>query len=165
MNLNLADKLVTDFEAGRLSRRQLVARLMGLGAALATLDNTAQGQEPTGESSVSAEPTFKATGLHHIALDVVDIPRSSDFYQKHLGMSVVRGNDDALFMGAEREFFLTLFRAEKPGLDHYCYGIENYDVADAVAKLRAAGINPRETSGRVYFPDPDGITVQIASAR
>ncbi len=164
MNLNLADKLVTDFEAGKLSRRQLVARLMGLGAALASLENFshAQQSETAGKAN---EPTFRATGLHHIALDVTDIPRSRDFYEKHLGLRVTHGDDNALFMGADRNFFLTLFRAEKPALDHYCYGIDNYDVADAVVRLRQAGINPRQEGGRVYFPDPDGLTVQIAGER
>ena len=164
MNVNLADKLVTDFEAGKLSRRQLVARLMGLGAAIATLENSANAQAAEVEAK-SKTPTFRATGLDHIALDVVDIPRSRDFYEKHLGMRVVRGDDNALFMGGERDFYLTLFRAEKPALNHYCYGITDFDVASAVAKLRAAGINPRQTGGRVYFPDPDGFEVQIASGR
>jgi catechol 2,3-dioxygenase-like lactoylglutathione lyase family enzyme len=161
MNVNLAEKLVTDFEQGKLSRRQLAQRLIGLGAALATAE-IAYAQEKPAESSA---PLFKAKGLDHIALDVIDVPRSRDFYQKHLGMDVVRGDDNALFMGADREFFLTLFKADKPGLNHYCYGIEGFDTASAVAKLRDAGINPRETSGRVYFPDPDGIEVQIANAR
>jgi catechol 2,3-dioxygenase-like lactoylglutathione lyase family enzyme len=161
MNLDLGTKLLADFEAGHLSRRQLVARLMGLGAAMAAME-TSRAQESTSEKP---GPLFKAKGLHHIALDVTDVSRSRDFYAKHLGLDVVRGDDDAMFMGVDREFFLTLFKADKPGLNHYCYGIENYDVASAVAKLREAGINPRETSGRVYFSDPDGIEVQVASAR
>jgi catechol 2,3-dioxygenase-like lactoylglutathione lyase family enzyme len=161
MNTPLAEKLLADFEAGKLSRRQLVSRLMGLGAAMTMMEN-AHSQESTAEKT---EPLFKAKGLDHIALDVVDVPRSRDFYAKHLGLDVVRGDDNALFMGAGREFFLTLFKAEQPGLNHYCYGIENYEAAAAVAKLREAGINPRETQGRVYFPDPDGIEVQVASSR
>jgi catechol 2,3-dioxygenase-like lactoylglutathione lyase family enzyme len=163
MNVNLAEKLVTEFEQGKLSRRQLAQRLLGLGAALAMLETSALAQGS--DKTESNEPLFKAKGLDHIALDVVDVPRSRDFYQKYLGMDVVRGDDNALFMGGDREFFLTLFKAEKPGLNHYCYGIEDFDTASAVANLREAGINPRETSGRVYFPDPDGIEVQIANSR
>jgi catechol 2,3-dioxygenase-like lactoylglutathione lyase family enzyme len=161
MNIDLGAKLLADFEAGKLSRRQLVARLMGLGAALATMES-GRAQENLAEM---VGPLFNAQGLHHIALDVTDVPRSRDFYAKHLGLDVIRGDDDAMFMGADRQFFLTLFKADKAGLNHYCYGIENYDAASAVAKLRAAGINPRETSGRVYFRDPDGIEVQVASTR
>jgi len=67
-----------------------------------------------------------------------------------------------MFMGADRDFFLTLFRAENPGLHHYCYAIRNYNPEDAVQKLRDAGLRPRREGGRVYFPDPDDLTVQVA---
>jgi catechol 2,3-dioxygenase-like lactoylglutathione lyase family enzyme len=171
MQNNFTDTIVDDFENGRISRRQLVARLMGMGAAMATIPASALAQqrqteaaEPTGQGTAVATvetPTFQATGLDHIALDVVDVPRSRDFYAKHLGLRVVRGNDDALFMGADRDFFLTLFRAERPQLNHYCYAIRNFDADDAVQKLSEASLRPRREGNRVYFPDPDGLTVQV----
>ena len=166
MGADLGTKLLADYESGDISRRQLVSRLMGLGAALATLESVGRGQETTAEPETAVErPTFRAKGLDHIALDVTDVPRSRDFYMKHLGLRVIRGDERAMFLGADRDFFLTLFRAEKPALNHYCYGIENYNADEAAATLRAAGIEPRQTGGRVYFPDPDGFTVQVASAR
>ena len=93
MQALLADKFVEEFEHGRLTRRQLVTRLMGLGAAMAALDSNAgaaNGGRRAGDRSATAapaaEPTFRATGLDHIALDVADVPRSRDFYAKHLGL-------------------------------------------------------------------------------
>lgn len=166
MNTQFGAKLLADHEAGAISRRQLVTRLMGLGAALATLETTGRAQETEATPDTASErPTFRAKKLDHIALDVADVPRSRDFYMKHLGLRVIRGDERAMFLGAERDFFLTLFRAEKPALNHYCYGIDLYDPDTAVASLRAAGIEPRRTGGRIYFTDPDGLTVQIASAR
>jgi catechol 2,3-dioxygenase-like lactoylglutathione lyase family enzyme len=166
MNSDLGTKLLADYESGAISRRQLVSRLMGLGAALATLESVGRAQDTTAEPETPVErPTFQATGLHHIALDVTDVPRSRDFYMRHLGLRVIRGDDRAMFLGADRDFFLTLFRAETPALNHYCYGIENYNPDAAEASLRAAGLEPRRTGGRVYFPDPDGLTVQVAGGR
>ena len=105
-------------------------------------------------------PTFNAADLNHIALSVTDVQRSQKWYQKHLGLKPT-----------EREGFLTtgkgwlaLFQGEQPGLNHYCYSIANYDPAEAVARLKAAGLTPRREEGRVYFDDPDGIECQIASA-
>jgi len=168
------DKIVDDFERGRLSRRQLVASLVGLGAATANLNGAAcaqqvgegapqgQNQDANQQNEQNAdEPTFEATGLDHIALDVTDVARSRDFYAKHLGLRVIRGDDRALFMGAERDFFLTLFRAERPKMHHYCYSIRNYNADEAVQKLADAGLRPERTGNRVYFPDPDGLTVQV----
>ena len=49
-------------------------------------------------------------------------------------------------------------------MDHYCYSVKDYDVRDAERKLKAAGIEPRVRGGnRIYFEDPDGLTVQLAA--
>jgi catechol 2,3-dioxygenase-like lactoylglutathione lyase family enzyme len=165
MHDGLATKLVDEFQQGRLSRRQLATRLMGLGAALATFKAAAWGEESAdATNNGSGRATFQATGLDHIALDVTDVARSREFYQRHLGLRVIRGTgDDSSFLGADRDFFLTLFRADAPALNHYCYAIDNYDPGDAVERLNAAGLEPRRTGNRVYFPDPDGLTVQVAN--
>jgi catechol 2,3-dioxygenase-like lactoylglutathione lyase family enzyme len=154
-------QLVTDFEQGRLTRRQLAARLVGLGAAMATFPQIGSAQEP-GQGANPPKPTFQATGLDHIALDVTDLKRSNEFYEQHLGLRVIRGDENASFLGADRDFFLTLFRAEQPGLNHYCYAIDNYSADDAMERLASAKLRPRREGNRVYFPDPDGITVQVA---
>jgi lactoylglutathione lyase len=163
MQTELAENLIEDFERGRLSRRQLVARLMGLGAALATSGRIGWAQGTS--APVAARPTFQAQGLNHIALDVTDVVRSREFYGKHLGLHLIRGDDRAAFLGADRDFFLTLFRAERPGLNHYCYTIEKYDADEVMQRLADAGLRPRREGDRVYFPDPDGLTVQLAGRR
>jgi catechol 2,3-dioxygenase-like lactoylglutathione lyase family enzyme len=156
MQLDIAETLVEDFERGQLSRRQLVSRLMGLGAALTMMPRAAEASQ--GDSS-----TFQATGLDHVALNVSSVPRSRDFYIKHLGLKVIRdGGEDNCFMGGGDDFFLTLFKGDKPGLNHYCYAIRGYTADQAEAKLKAAGLKPRREDNRLYFPDPDGIEVQIA---
>jgi hypothetical protein len=155
-------KLINDFECGRMSRRQLIAHLTGMFAATvgATIAFAEQQTPLAAPSPADSAPTFDATDLNHVALSVTDVQRSEKWYQKHLGLKPT-----------EREGFLTtgkgwlaLFKGEKPGLHHYCYSIANYDPADAVASLRAAGLTPRREGGRVYFDDPDGIECQIASA-
>jgi hypothetical protein len=60
--------------------------------------------------------------------------------------------------------WLALFQGEKPGLHHYCYSIENYGPADAVERLKAAGLTPKRRGDRIYFDDPDGIECQVANA-
>ena len=76
--------------------------------------------------------TFQATGLSHVALNVSSVPRSRDFYIKHLGLKVIRdGGEDNCFLGGGDGFFLTLFKGERPGLNHYCYAIRDYAVEQA----------------------------------
>jgi catechol 2,3-dioxygenase-like lactoylglutathione lyase family enzyme len=156
MQHDIAETLVLDFERGRISRRQLASRLMGLGAALAALPRTAEARQ-------GASSTFQATGLDHVALNVSSVPKSRDFYIKHLGLKVIReSGEDNCFLGSGDDFFLTLFRGEKPGLNHYCYAIRGYHAEEAEEKLKAAGLRPRREGNRVYFPDSDGIEVQVA---
>ena len=158
MQPDIAERLVEDYERGLLSRRQLVSRLMGLGAALAVAPGAAEARQ--GEA-----PTFQATGLDHIALNVRSVPRSRDWYIKHLGLKVTRdGGEENCFLGSGDDFFLTLFRGETPGLNHYCYAIRGYNADQVVEKLKAAGLKPRREANRVYFPDSDGITVQVAGS-
>ncbi len=158
MRPEIADQIVEQFERGQLSRRQLVSQLMGLGAALALAPNAA-GADQAGGS------TFRATGLDHVALDVTDVPRSRDFYAEHLGLEVIRdGGEASCFLGSGGDFFLTLFRGDRPGLNHYCYAIKDFDADRAEEKLKAAGLKPRRVSGRIYFDDPDGIEVQVAGS-
>ena len=71
-------KMINDFEHGRLSRRQLIGHLTGmfaasLGAAIALAD---QQPERAATNPADSAPTFDATDLNHIALNVTDVQRS-----------------------------------------------------------------------------------------
>ncbi|GAB4109545.1 MAG: hypothetical protein Kow001_09720 [Acidobacteriota bacterium] len=145
------ERIVQDYDAGRLNRRQLIAALTGLVAM-----GCASGAPPS-----TVESTFKAVGLNHIALRVADIARSRDFYSKHLGLRQVRGGSTSSFLTFGTGF-LALFRGE-PGLHHYCFSVDGYSVEDAARKLRQAGIEPDIQGQRIYFPDPDGLIVQLAA--
>jgi len=148
------ESMIDAFAAGRMSRRELIAGVSGLVAA------AAMGE---GVSAQTTAPTFTVTSLNHIALRVPDVARSRDFYIKHLGMTVANeslpGNCFLNFEGG----FLTLFRGDTPGLDHYCYSLPGYEVHEVAEKLRAGGIEPRIEGQRLYFSDADGITVQLAA--
>jgi catechol 2,3-dioxygenase-like lactoylglutathione lyase family enzyme len=158
MKPDIAEALIEAFERGLLSRRQLASRLLGLGAALAVTAGSA-------EASPGDVATFEATGLNHIALNVASVPKSRDWYIKHLGLKVVRdGGEDNCFLGGGNDFCLTLFKGDKSGLNHYCYTIKEFNPDRAEEKLKAAGLKPRREGDRLYFPDIDGIEVQVAGS-
>lgn len=146
------DRMLDEYEHGRMSRRQLIASLGALALAAA------------GGSRVAAQEanTFRGNGLNHVALNVPDIAVSRDFYVKHLGLKVVREGSNNCFMTCD-DNFVALFRSPNAGLNHYCFSVDDYDVADAEKKLDAEGLNPRREGNRIYFKDPHGITVQLAA--
>jgi catechol 2,3-dioxygenase-like lactoylglutathione lyase family enzyme len=165
------EMIVEDFERGRLSRRQLVRQLMALGAGAAAagtiaFPSVAHGQAATQPATQRAS-TFQATGIDHLALSVTDVGRAVAFYEKHLGLRLTRGGGDAgsAFMSTSGTDFLALFRGEAPGLHHFSFAIPRYDAADAARRIEAAGLKPRREGNRVYFPDPDGLTVQVHAGR
>ena len=149
------EKMVNDYENGRLTRRQLIAHL----AAFAALGGAAGGWAVAATEPAS---TFRAVGLNHIALNVTDIERSRTFYVEHLGLSVSRESRSSAFLRCGEEF-LALFRSNEPGLAHYCYAIEDYSVRTAAARLESKNLKPRIAGNRIYFDDPDGLEVQLAS--
>jgi catechol 2,3-dioxygenase-like lactoylglutathione lyase family enzyme len=142
-------QLLARYENGGLSRRRLIQGLAALAGA---------------SQAAVAAPTFTGVDLNHIAIRVTDIPRSRDFYKNLFGMPVIRESGTSCFLGLGNNF-LTLFKNEKPGLDHYCIAIQNFDADSAMQTLTSQGRRPRRAAGtdRIYFPDPDGIEVQISA--
>ena len=149
------NRLVEDFEKGKMTRRELVKHVAGIATAAALAGGTSR-------TFAAETSTFKATGVNHIALNTPDIAGSRDFYVKHLGMKVVREGNSNCFMTCNDDF-VALFKSPKSGMNHYCYSVENFDVADAQKKLRAEGLKPRREGNRIYFNDPHGLSVQLAS--
>jgi len=142
--------LVESYELGKISRRQLIRGL----AAIA----------PSAYPMTADTSTFQGVALNHIAIRVANLQRSRNFYQKHLRLPVIHESKTNCFLGLGKNF-LTLFENPKPGLDHFCIAIEKFQVDSVMEELRRLGLTPTRPSGsdRVYFPDPDGLTVQLSS--
>lgn len=144
------DTLVTAFESGRLSRRQLVQGLAAMVAASAPV-------------AAEAQTAIPALSLNHVSLAVTDPEASKQFFQKTFGMPVAstQGTGINLSLGTS---FLGLYKMPNPGrVDHVCLGVANYEVNAMAAKLEAQGIKAtiRKDKPEVYFNDPDGIRFQL----
>ena len=149
---NDVEKMVLDYEKGRITRRELIVHLGAIAAVMAA----------GGRATAEGTSTFRANGINHIALNTPDIAVSRDFYVKHLGLKVVREGASNCFMTCD-DNFVALFRSSEAGLNHFCFSIDDYDVAQAEEKLKAEGLNPRREGRRIYFNDPHGISVQLAA--
>lgn len=146
----IISEMLQSYERGRLSRRDLIGGL----AAIATGAQAA---------SAASESSFQGVEVNHVALQVTDVKRSRDFYQRHLGLPVVRESERNCFLGLGKNF-LALFENTDPGMNHFCIAIEDYEVRKVTAELKRLELKPRQPGGsnRVYFDDPDGIEVQLA---
>ena len=152
--------LLSEFENGKMSRRDLIRNLTVTAAATAVAT-----------PAVAAAPSpiqgkgFKAVAVNHISYGVADYGRSRDFYADLLGMKVSHdtGKDCILSFG---DTLLILRKSRqpesKPLVDHIAYTIANWDKAVVEAELKRRGHDPRpDTEFSFHIKDPDGFDLQI----
>ena len=158
---NDMDQLLTSYEKGTLTRRELLSALALVGTSM----------------SASAQPTVsplqgRASMFHHVNIFVSNLPRSAAFYQK-LGLpSTLRPiypapGGAAYGLDFNNGSFLSLIQTADPErvgtIDHFSIGIDNFDYERDTAAIKAAGITPAEVDRieLLHMTDPDGIAVQM----
>ena len=156
------DEMVDRFERGTLSRRELIAGLLGLGASA----------PPAVAGPASARP-IEVSGIDHLALRVSDVERSFRFYAEHFGATVRSRSSNSIFMDVGAQWIAlfgpgvasTGFAPTPPGVDHVSFrptSVHGFD--ERAQALRDHGLDPQSPpgSGRVYFKDPDGVILQLS---
>jgi catechol 2,3-dioxygenase-like lactoylglutathione lyase family enzyme len=147
------ESLLTHYEAGRMSRRDLVAILTAL--AVAPLPALAQ------------PAALKAATLNHASLIVSNMDRSVEFYQRAFGLPVKSTQQGGVNL-AVGDAFLGIYQGGQnatPHINHICFGIRDFDPAATVAALEGQGL-PAESRTRdgvtqVYTADPDNLRIQL----
>jgi catechol 2,3-dioxygenase-like lactoylglutathione lyase family enzyme len=170
--------LITDFERGRMDRRQLIKSL----AALAAIGGAAPAEAQT-------KAPWKTVHLDHISYAVNDYKKSADFYASLMGWEIANDNGKnqaTLRIGNVGEIIIRNARrpegapapstpSAQPGrppitgvINHISYGIAPWDTEGVKAELTRRGLNPRDDfqgndfkSYHVY--DPDGWDLQISN--
>jgi catechol 2,3-dioxygenase-like lactoylglutathione lyase family enzyme len=149
------ERMLTDLEGGKLTRRQFAVSLATLAAAsLAAPDALAAQPAPAG---------FPAVSLNHITLKVPDLHRTSKFYQEFFGMPLRQQSATTHILGVGKSFFgIEQGDNEPASVNHFDFGIENFN-ADAIrAKLTELNLKFSGTSQESFkFNDPDGFLVQV----
>jgi catechol 2,3-dioxygenase-like lactoylglutathione lyase family enzyme len=151
----IVEKMLSDFERGVLSRRQLAATLTGL-AGLAA-----------GGAGLAAapSPSLKAITLNHVTVRVPDLAKTSKFYQEFFGMKLAQQSETIHILSVGESFFGI---EQKPGgaaLDHYDFGLQGWDAKAMRAKVAEHGLSitpgSRGDDESFKFNDPDGFVVQV----
>jgi catechol 2,3-dioxygenase-like lactoylglutathione lyase family enzyme len=155
------DRLVGEYESGRISRRDLLGALAALVAAGST-------------TPVQAAAVGPVTQMNHVSIFVPDVQKSKAFYQDLFGLPLLTNQDPGVNLSTGSSFLgiypLPAAAAGGRGsINHLCLGLDNFD-ADAVLKtLTDRGLTARmrlrgETK-ELYMTDPDGISVQLQDTK
>ncbi len=147
--------LVTRYETGRLSRRDLI---QGLTMLVATASAKAADGAPE-------TPKLDCSGVDHVSVRVKDLQRSAEFYQSLFGLEP-RGEDKEhriLRLGKGRHVIVSLRQDEPHGqIDHFGLKIEGFNKDAATRLLTARGLTPKEDWEYGYYVhDPDNAVVQM----
>jgi len=148
--------LVTRYERGRLTRRQLIHGLSLLAATAAPASAAA--------AAAAQGPLLKSTRVDHLGVVVSNMTRSLDFYQKVMGLTVV-GQDAAnkiVRLGQQQTTLVSLREASPVGVDHYALAVEGFNEEGLTKRLAGQGISAtRSTESGFHVKDPDGVNVQL----
>ena len=150
---SIISNLLSRFEKGSLSRRELVQGL----AMLAASGTAASAQE---------DINFKSANIDHVSVQVGNLQRSIDFYQKIFGFSVVSQEQARSIMRLGNTRNLVSLNRESPTgiVDHFAIGIPKFNKDVAVRYLKERGATPLEGNfAGFHVKDPDGVRVQISA--
>ncbi len=106
---------------------------------------------------------LRGVDVNHVALRVSDVNRSVEWYQRLMGLNVISQTSNSAFLGLGDNFLALFRRREGGGADHFCFSVEDYEPARVAAALAEHGIESRQREDRIYFSDPNGLTVQVSA--
>ncbi|SRR5579875_1059415 len=152
----MISNLLSRFEKGQLTRRELVNGLAMLAAAGGTTA-TAQAQEGG----------LKGVRIDHVSIQVSDLPRAVAFYEKIFGLKVL-GEDkpnEIARLGADK-VIVSLHHKNPTGIvDHFAIGVENFEREAITRQLKQLGLTPEDNlDAGFHIKDPEGMSVQIMRA-
>src|SRR6202162_5029378 len=143
------ETMLSNFECGKLTRRQLILSLATLTAAAQTAPK-AKG--------------FRAVSINHVTVKVPDLHRTSNFYQEFFEMPLKQHSAKTHILGVGDCFFgIEQGDGEAARVDHYDFGIAGFDADDVRAKLRKLNLKFDRTNSKESFKfyDLDGFHVPV----
>lgn len=143
------ETMLSNFEAGKLTRRQLAL-------ALATL--------VAGAQTAPKEKGLRAVSINHVTVKVPDLHRTSKFYQEFFAMPLKQQSANTHILGVGDSFFgIEQGDSKTASVNHYDFGIAGFNADEARAKLKKLNLKFESGDSKESFKffDPDGFQVQL----
>ena len=182
--------LLTDFEKGKMTRRQLIQSLTLAAAAAVPGGAALAGQAKESQIPPPKDPApWKTVYLDHISYAVSDYRRSTAFYRDLMGWTIANesqnGNQCTMNIGSIGQIIIRNNRqpgregaaapqprGDRPPLtgviNHVSWGVQPWDTDKVKAELERRGLNPRpdmvgDNFKSFHVLDPDGWDLQISN--
>ena len=175
---DVIDQLLTDFEAGKMTRRQLIKSVAVAAMTVAPAASASAPQASTIEPARGPAP-WKTVWLDHISYGVADYRRSTAFYRDLMGWQIKTDNRQSqcsMTIGNVGGIIIrNNGRTPAPRritgvIDHISWGIEPWDTEMVKTELQRRSLRPRpdmrgERFKSFHVTDPDGWDLQISNQR
>ena len=118
------------------------------------------------EAGVKQEALFRPRGMHHVAIQVGDMARATEFYRKLFGEPEAgQGNppQPTFIAGETRIVLYNPAPTKPPKIDHFSVLVDNFDAPAATKVVKELGANAalsRQGTLNEFF-DPEGIRLQV----
>jgi catechol 2,3-dioxygenase-like lactoylglutathione lyase family enzyme len=154
-------KLLSEFEQGKLTRRQLIQNL--------TIAATAASTVSAVPAAAAEAKVLNATNFNHVSYQVTDYAKTRDFYAGLFGMKVSEDDGKQCRLSFGNNILIVRNRQPAPKVDHIAYTIANWDqekeAMAAEVKRRGLKIVQGDTKTSLHILDPDGFQVQFGGLR
>lgn len=122
-----------------------------------------------GSGGVRQDGGVKPKAVHHVSINVRDVPVAEVFYTERLGMTRRTDRPDFGFAGAWLDAGgqqVHLIEGEPPPAVGQHFAIQVDDLDAAIAELRAAGVNvsdpsPVAANRQAFLNDPSGNGIEL----
>ena len=176
--------LLSDFESGKLSRRQLVQTLALVAVGSPVASALAQSAVVPQPVTRNPQPPFRTVWLDHISYAVSDYKKSADFYSGLMGWTVKEDDGRQALLDINGIGSILIRNARRPDgapqpatgnpqpvtglINHIAFGVQPWDTDGVKAELERRGLSPRtdnqgETYKSFHVRDPDGWDLQISN--
>jgi catechol 2,3-dioxygenase-like lactoylglutathione lyase family enzyme len=130
------------------------------------------GPTPPPPTAKGSSMTFQwAPLIDHMQINSNDVRRSTEYYQKVLGLDLLRVGppndrdccpDESAFFGVGKRLILAVRKAEPAAtFDHYALLMNNFDREAVTKEFKARGVETKADRSGFHVVDPDGIKVQL----
>ena len=144
------ETMLSNFERGKLTRRQLALSLAALVASAQTAPK---------------EKSLRAVSVNHVTVKVPDLHRTSKFYQEFFGMPLKQQSASTHILGVGNNAFFGVEQSDDKTatVNHYDFGIAGFNADEARAKLKKLNLKFDAGNSKESFKffDPDGFQVQV----
>jgi catechol 2,3-dioxygenase-like lactoylglutathione lyase family enzyme len=144
------ETMLSNFERGKLTRRQLALSLTAL---------------VTAAQAAPKAAGLRAVSINHVTIKVPNLQRTSQFYQELFRMPLKQHSATTHILGVGESTFFGIEQAndQSATVNHFDFGIANFDADEARTKLKERNLKFDSGNSKESFKffDPDGFQIQL----